>query len=435
MTVSYLKSIVFACGLLGGISFAWGQDSHTSKPIPANRAEMLKSLEALKQRQPRLPLQPLDEAALEAVPAAPAPPGTPGSLGVVNNGRMRSQYLPAELQSRGAQPPANNNQLPYDFSTELFWIVSRVNNCHYCLGHQESKLKAVGVNEDTLLALDTDWSSFPENHRVAFAFARQLTLAPYSVNDQNVDALRPHFTDSQILEIAFLVGRYNSTNRWTDSLGIPQEDHRDYLSSLKDDQTSIPSTVAVQGFPERKVFSDFGTWNAAFEKQASRKPRLTSEASNPGSESAHASLLASIPAAGDTWIEQLRAAEKVGKLSTLLRHKIAYVAARSDHAWYMQHVSRTRLLADGLSDEAIFSLFAVADRASTDTSADAKDNLADRIAITFARKLTEDPQSMTDADINALKKHFSDYEVAEIVYHTGLAALLNRLTEVAQLGW
>jgi AhpD family alkylhydroperoxidase len=302
---------LIVAGLLGSVSCAWGQDSHVPKAVSSNRAEMLKALETLKQRQPRLPLLPLDEAAEAATLAAPSPPGSPGSLGVVNNGRMRSQYLPAELQSRGAQPSANNNQLPYDFSTELFWIVSRVNNCHYCLGHQESKLKAVGVTEELLLALDTDWSSFSEKQRAAFAFARQLTLAPYSITDQSVDSLRPHFTDSQILEIAFLVGRYNSTNRWTDSLGIPQEDHRDYLSSLKDDKTTMPSTVAVQGFPERNVFHDFNAWKVAFDKEASRKPRLDIKPSGAEAESAHANLLANLPAAGNAWIEQLRAAEKV----------------------------------------------------------------------------------------------------------------------------
>jgi len=42
---------------------------------------------------------------------------------------------------------------------------------------------------------------------------------------------------------------------------------------------------------------------------------------------------------------------------------------------------------------------------------------------------------MTDGDIEALSKHFSVKQIAEIVYHTGLAAMLDRLTEVVGLGW
>ena len=90
----------------------------------------------------------------------------------------------------------------------------------------------------------------------------------------------------------------------------------------------------------------------------------------------------------------------------------------------MQHLSRQRLLEDGLDDRAIFAL-------GTDSGSD----LADDAAIRFAKKLTVQPQSMVDDDIQDLSKHFTGKQVAEIVYHTGLAAMLDRLTEVAGLGW
>ncbi len=183
---------------------------------------MLEALDRLKHRQPRLPMPPADAAAPVAAPTAGN--GLP-SLGVVNNGRMRAFYLPAELQqprmgqgTPGGQPATGD--LSYAFTTELFWIVSRVNNCHYCLGHQEAKLHQAGVTEPELLALDTDWTTFPAKQQAAFAFTRKLTFEPFAITDQDVESLRKHFSDEQILAITFLVGRYNSTNRWTDSLGI-----------------------------------------------------------------------------------------------------------------------------------------------------------------------------------------------------------------------
>ncbi len=425
-----LNQYAFALCLLPGlINVGFAKDPTAAKPVPATRAEMLKALNALKHREARLPLPPADP---NAVAPAPAPaPGAPGSLGVVNNGRMRERYLPPALTYRpaplvGAQADA---QLPYDFSTELFWIVSRVNNCHYCLGHQESKLRTVGVTEQTLLDLDTDWSRFTPAQRTAFEFAKKLTFAPDAIIDQDIDALREHYADDKILEMAYLIGRYNSTNRWTDSLGIPQEDHREFQSELPEPALGLESLVAMNGFPPRKPINDYASWKSELEKQATRKPRLVAAPVVPTSTALepHEQLLASIPAAGQAMIEQLRQARVVGTLPVMLRDQIAFVAAREDNAWYMQHVARERLLASGMTDEAIFSL--------GKDAGEAKSNEANDLAISFAKQLTTDPQEMTDLQIAKLTEHFTAHQVAEIVYHVGLAAMLDRLTETARLGW
>src|SRR5436190_1534753 len=68
--------------------------------------------------------------------------------------------------------------LDYPFKVELFWIVSRTNNCQYCLGHQESKLLAAGLKEDDIAALDGDWSDATPARRAAYAFARKITYEP-----------------------------------------------------------------------------------------------------------------------------------------------------------------------------------------------------------------------------------------------------------------
>ncbi len=404
---------------------ATAQDSSKPKPVPSNRQEMLQALNALKHREARLPLP----AAEPASPTAePAPARGAGSLGVVNNGRMRSLYLPQELSSRGGQnmPNSNNSNQPLanEFATELFWIVSRVNNCHYCLGHQESKLKSAGVTEPTLLALDTDWSSFPAKEQAAFAFTRQLTLAPHAITDQDVDKLKAHFSDAQILDIVFLIGRYNSTNRWTDSLGIPQENHREFVTALDEQAISLTSQVAPQGFPERAGIKTLANWKAELEKQSKRTPRFEIPLSSLADAQPHEALVAAIPGAGMAYVEQLKNAQIVGKLSKSLRNKIAYIAAREDQAWYMQQLSRKRLLEDGLTDEAIFNL-----------DADHSNDQADDVALAFVKQLTVQPQSITDDHTKQLSKHFSAEEIAEIVYHTGLAAMLDRLTEVGRLGW
>ena len=57
----------------------------------------------------------------------------------------------------------------------------------------------------------------------------------------------------------------------------------------------------------------------------------------------------------------------------------------------------------------------------------------ERLVLALARKLTVDPALITDSDIEGLRKHYSDHEVAEIVYHVTQAAFFDRLTEAAGL--
>ena len=415
-------------------SSAMADEASPPKAVPQTRRQMLDALESLKSRTPRIPLPPPEARAAE----------TAGPLGVVNNGLMRSHYLPAELRSGGfARQPDPVLALDNQFAVELFWIVSRVNNCQYCLGHQEAKLAAAGMTEAGLLTLDTDWKTFPAEQQAAFAFARKLTSTPHAVTDADIDALRPHFQPMQILGIVMLVARYNSTNRWTDSLGIPQEAHREFRSHLTADEQDRPSQVTMKGYPPRAGFRDFTAWKTAFDRAAVRTSRLpladaaavakllAADDGNSGARE-YERLLANFPVAGSPWITQVRAAESAGQLPRDLSEKIACVAARGDQAWYMQHRARQALLARGLDEQQIFNL---GTNVGKNLGSNPDTPPAEATALAFTHKLTVDPQAMTDADVESLLVHFAPHQVAEIVYHVGVAAFLNRLTESAGLGW
>jgi alkylhydroperoxidase family enzyme len=60
---------------------------------------------------------------------------------------------------------------------------------------------------------------------------------------------------------------------------------------------------------------------------------------------------------------------------------------------------------------------------------------AAREALTFAAKLTAAPHTIADADIARLRKHFSDYETAEVVYVTCSSNWFDRFTETLGLKW
>jgi alkylhydroperoxidase family enzyme len=53
----------------------------------------------------------------------------------------------------------------------------------------------------------------------------------------------------------------------------------------------------------------------------------------------------------------------------------------------------------------------------------------DHAALQYAEKLTRASKNVADADIAALKKHFSDEQIVDIHLLVGLVNLTNRLTD------
>jgi alkylhydroperoxidase family enzyme len=418
---------------------------NTPAPVAATRPELKEQLERSKQSRPRLPLPPPSEQEL-AEAKARAGRGPMG--GIINNGRMRKLYLPPEVLGGGfLREPDPTMTLDNTFKTMFFWIVSRANNCTYCQGHQEVKLSGDGVKEETIAALDGDWSGFSPAERAAFAFTLKLTAEPHRISDADLDRLRSHYNDLQILEIITAVGGFNAMNRWTGPLAIPQEGHRVYLTPTPEKYKAMRSLVAPlpadangsapvcakpadRGAPESRAQVE-----AALEACRKRSPRLRlaseeqargvlpADWSGSGPLPEWVRLLANFPKGGRAWVAQTYHSATKGDLSPKLKAEIAYVAARNDRAWYAVGHAIRRLKELGLGDDAIAAL---------DNPGDSIPQ-PERAVLAVARKITVDPALITDADIEGLRKHYSDREVAEIVYHVTQAAFFDRLTEAAGL--
>lgn len=434
------KSLAAAALALLALRGAVLADDKTPPIVPTTRDDMKKALEDSKRATPRLPLPPLTEEE-----RAKADKAEKGDWTIVNNGRMRKHYLGPDLANGGfPRDPEPNMTLGYPFQTMLFWIVSRGNNCTYCMGHQEVKLSAAGLDEDRIAALDGDWSEFEDAQRAAFAFTRKLTFEPQAITAEDIDRLRPYYDGRQILEIAFVVGGFNGMNRWTGALKIPQEEHRVYLtptSAAARDRASLvaPLDPARQGpscaRPARRAkletAAEVDEALAAARKRTPRLPlvdedearALLPDGKEAGPLPQWVRLLANFPKVGLGRIVGHRAAEEKGTLDPTLRAQVAYIAARNDRAWYALGHARARLARLGLTESAIAAL--------DGDWEDAKPK--ERLAFALARKLTVDPALVTDADIAGLREHFEDRQVAELVHQVAEAAFFDRVTEAAGL--
>ena len=94
------------------------------RPVPLTRPEMKKYLEDMKLRTPRIPLPELTAAEKARL----------GERGAGYEARLRSLYVPRGEGQGGfglGRESDPNMTLDYRFKTQLFWIVSRTNNCQY----------------------------------------------------------------------------------------------------------------------------------------------------------------------------------------------------------------------------------------------------------------------------------------------------------------
>lgn len=472
---------------LAGTTFA-ADVVETARPVPATRPEMKQFLEELKTRTIRIPLPELteqDKAALgDRVDSYESrlryhylPADEPSVFGGGTRGTRTAQPASATTSSSPVEPPRRdfrvnadaNMTLSYSFKTMLFWIVSRTNNCHYCLGHQEQKLSAAGLSEDQIAALDADWSMYSPAEQAAFAFARKVTYAPHELNDDDIKNLLQHYTQMQILEMTMSTAWNNSINRWKEGAGIPQSSSgqsffqrgsetaaqpknpnlpiESFLTPTSDRFTAVMSIVAPL---ERSNETGKATGKAIgarpplearevvermLAKCESRQSRILllgesearkalGELASDGTLPNWLLLMAHFPNDASSRIRAINSIDvQNGELTLLQKAQVSWIVARQDRAWYAVGVARQKLRALGQTDDQIFALDGDWQQFSA----------ADQAMFRVARNLAAAPIALTDTDVVTALEQTSPRHVVQLVNFVTSRAYFDRVTEVAAL--
>jgi len=480
ISLASLSVFALALGLAGTpLTSALAVDSvKAPRPIPLTRPEMKAYLEDMKGRTLRIPLPELTDA----------DKGKLGERGSSYESRLRYHYTPQSDGQGGTGGPGGqgrgegrgaggggfgrnedpDNSLDYAFKVQLFWIVSRTNNCQYCLGHQEGKLLRAGMTEDEIAALDGDWSEHKPEQRAAYTFARKFTYQPHLLNDADIDGLRKFFTDKQILEMILSMAGNNSINRWKEGAGIPQssgggggnrrpmgdnavaevrtETTHSYVTPTSPKFQDLISKVApvtmdpATGKPTRMTVANRpalesrGEVEKALAAARSRTPRLPladeaamKEVLPEGFSDAvipqWMRLLATFPNSAKGRISSIHSAEERGDLTPLMKAQIAWIIARQDRAWYATGLALQRMKALGLSDDQVYKL-------DGDWS---EFTPKERSLFTLARKLATTPVILTDADVAEAVKQAGPRDVVQTISYTTNRASFDRITESAGL--
>ena len=93
---------------------------------------------------------------------------------------------------------------------------SQINGCAYCIDMHSKDARAAGESEQRLYALNA-WEETPffsERERAALQWTEALTLVTDGhVPDAVFEAVRPHFTDDELVNLSLAVATINAWNR------------------------------------------------------------------------------------------------------------------------------------------------------------------------------------------------------------------------------
>lgn len=95
--------------------------------------------------------------------------------------------------------------------------VSQINGCAFCLDMHVTDARKSGETERRLatVAAWRETPFFTERERAALEWAESLTLVSQNhVPDSVWEAVRPHFTDAELVELTLLITSINSWNRF-----------------------------------------------------------------------------------------------------------------------------------------------------------------------------------------------------------------------------
>lgn len=115
--------------------------------------------------------------------------------------------------------------LPRRYLEIALVVVSKLNECAYCVSHHTPRLVEHGFSPDAVAhILDPKVPGFDEIDLLVRDYAVQVTSNPQRIRDKAFVELRRHFSEEQIVELTLRTALCGFFNRFNDALMIDIED-------------------------------------------------------------------------------------------------------------------------------------------------------------------------------------------------------------------
>jgi uncharacterized peroxidase-related enzyme len=112
--------------------------------------------------------------------------------------------------------------LPASLAAMILYTVAAANKCNYCGSSHKVTCRTVGVDEETLAALDSNLAGLsPRRVQAIVAFAKKCATDRHSLGDADYESLREQgISDEEIVEIVSLAAPGNYLDTIADSLKL-----------------------------------------------------------------------------------------------------------------------------------------------------------------------------------------------------------------------
>ena len=113
-------------------------------------------------------------------------------------------------------------------------VVSKLNECHYCVAHHKPFLAVEGMTSEGIdRLLESDNPELDEVDRLVVAYSQAAWETPNRIGDSMFERLRAHFSEAQIVELTLRITLCGFFNRFNDALRIEEEtEARERLAAL-----------------------------------------------------------------------------------------------------------------------------------------------------------------------------------------------------------
>ena len=111
--------------------------------------------------------------------------------------------------------------VPMRLKEMLALQTSLENECRYCAASHTLLAERTGATPDQIAGLlDFEQGPFDDREKAALRFGLQMTRDANRISDGVFSALREHFDDGEVVEIAAVVGLFAYFNRFNNALAV-----------------------------------------------------------------------------------------------------------------------------------------------------------------------------------------------------------------------
>ena len=285
----------------------------------------------------------------------------------------------------------------------------------YVAVHTRRLLEASGHGRQLLEALSSNQlDSLQPGDRLALDYAEWLTQDVHGVSDSDFRRVRAYFNDGQIVELTTTVCFFNYLTRYAEALQLPVEPWAFTTASNLQQENATPIARV-------NLISDDEL--AAIEKRQ-RNSAAQAQAKKWGigfANSMRAMYLA--PQMAQAWFDFGSAFRQYETVDRQMKLQISFAVSMANGCRYctLHQVLGLRRL--GVSPAKLVAM----------RKDDSALTPAELVAVTFARKLTREPWSITDADYKTLENQFGKQGALEVVMQTCNFAFMNHFTDGLRL--